>query len=152
MSQDLGSNLSVQYQKCVIFFSSPNSFFLFFVFILKLEHQEFGLPMKSYAFLAATGYYVVDQSLTTTSNAHQMQDKEQEYMHVEKLVLHKKDNKQCMANSNAIFQKRKSKYSSTTITCNHLLRTYVPTYLPTVLPMQFMNGFLPTSAPNLFAK
>lgn len=84
--------------------------------------------MKSYAFLAATGYYVVDQSLTTTSNAHQMQDKEQEYMHVEKLVLHKKNNKQCMANSNAIFQKRKSKYSSTTITCNHSLRTYLPTY------------------------
>jgi hypothetical protein len=43
----------------------------------KLEHQAFGLPIKSYAFLAATGYYIVDQSLTTTSSAHQKQDKEQ---------------------------------------------------------------------------
>jgi hypothetical protein len=41
-----------------------------------------------------------------------------------------------MSNSNAIFQKRKSKYSSpTTITCNLLLLTYTPT----VLPMQFMQ-------------
>jgi hypothetical protein len=57
------------------------------------------------------------------------------------------ERQQCMSNRNAIVQKRTSKYSSTTITCNLFLLTYLLS-----LPMQFMNGFLPMSAPNLFGK